>query len=353
MTTHTTAYDIPVRDEDNVDEDAWPRAEILAGLPATARLALDFSPELLLADLERLGGGAWGRPQYTDGSGASGDITGTDWRNLPLHSIGGHDDRHDAGGPQLDDFAPAPRLAEVPYLREVLESIPAPIRSARLFALGPGAVSPEHHDTKASFPWGWLRLHIPIVTLPEAVLRIDGGEHCWSVGGLWYADFSRPHQVVNTGTGTRVHLVVDTHVTRELMALFPPEFHTPEVLRSVPYHRAGEDLKDTEAEALRCRFPMPRSYADFQEREGEFTNRQPSVDAAVDWHEGRLTLFLDGEPSFGLVHMGEHEFRFAGWVQERTLQIVTTADGTPRVVLRTHRGAETRTLELPAEPLPA
>ncbi|MFI6402045.1 aspartyl/asparaginyl beta-hydroxylase domain-containing protein [Streptomyces sp. NPDC050548] len=337
--------------ESIVDDDTWPRAEILVGLPATARLGLDFSPELLLADLERLDEVAWARPRYTDGTGVSREITSTDWRNMPLHSIGGHNDRTDSGGPQLHDFAPTPRLAQTPYFRQILDAIPAPVRSARLFALGPGALSPDHQDTKCSFPWGSMRLHVPIVTLPDAVLRIDGGEHCWSVGGLWYADFSRPHQVANTGTGTRIHLVVDTHVTPELMALFPPEFNTPEVLRHAQFHRPADELEKSEADALRCRFPMPQSFRSFEEQEGQFTNRQPVVDAVIDWHEGVLALFLDGEPAFGLVHMGEHEFRFAGWVQERTLQIVTAPDGTPRVVLRSHCGAQTRTLELPADAL--
>ncbi|MFF0451184.1 hypothetical protein ACFYT4_33205 [Streptomyces sp. NPDC004609] len=54
--------------------------------------------------------------------------------------------------------------------------IPAPLNAVRLMALGPGAVSKAHCDPKYRLDRGLVRLHIPIVTDPQAVLVLDGVE---------------------------------------------------------------------------------------------------------------------------------------------------------------------------------
>lgn len=89
-------------------------------------------------------------------------------------------------------------------------------------ALGPGAVSKAHCDPKYRLDRGIVRLHIPIVTTDDAVLVLDGVEHCWQPGTCWYGDFSREHLVRNTSqTMTRVHVVIDALLTADLAAWFP------------------------------------------------------------------------------------------------------------------------------------
>nr|WP_283779181.1 aspartyl/asparaginyl beta-hydroxylase domain-containing protein [Streptomyces durmitorensis] len=108
------------------------------------------------------------------------------------------------------------------YLAQILDSIPAPLNAVRLMALGPGAVSNPHSDPKYRLDRGLVRLHIPIITDPGAVLVLDGVEHCWQAGCLWFGDFSREHLVRNTSqTVTRVHVVMDTPLTADLAAWFP------------------------------------------------------------------------------------------------------------------------------------
>jgi hypothetical protein len=333
----------------NIDD--WPQAAVLAGLPATARLKPSYDSGLLRADVARVSGAAWAYPRIVDGNGVGEYATQLDWRTLPLRSIGGSADRTDPGGPELAEFADTPLRAQVPYLSQVIDSLPAPVCSARLMALGPGAQSPVHLDTKWGLPWGKVRLHVPIVTTPDAVLEIAGSTMCWSAGELWYADFTRLHVVRNTGPVTRIHLVVDCLATRELLGLFPDPFQAPEVIADFLLACDAAPLPAADQDALRCTFAMPASFRSYEQPDGELLAEKTMVPAAIDKHQDGLALYLGGEPTLALVHVGGREFRFAGWTAERTLQV--SADHGPglEVTLRTRVGARTRQRTLPATAL--
>jgi hypothetical protein len=323
------------------DFEPWPQAEVLRLLPPVARLSLDFDPTELLADLSVLRERPWTQPRIYSGEGVGRDATKLDWRSLPLRSIGGDDGRTDPGGPALQEFADTGWLAKAPYLASVLSKIPAPLRCVRLMALGPGAESPFHSDTKCGLPWGTVRLHVPIVTTPGAVLEIstdspDPAEvitTCWQPGELWYADFTRPHLVRNTDQVTRIHLVIDAQVTGALLDLFPEPFHRVEVRTGTVFAREEKGLADLAA--MRTAFSIPESFRSFEEPDGQFVSSTDLVPATIAPHDERLALFLDGEPSLALVHLGGGEFRFAGWTPERTIAL--SADGTS-IALRSRVG---------------
>lgn len=327
--------------------DPWPQAPMLTDLPATAQLALRFDPERLRADLERLRASRWTDIRIVSGDGLGDYATRLDWRTIPLRSIGGDGDRGDAGGPDLRDFADTPWLADLPYLAEVLAAIPAPLGSARLLALGPGASSPIHSDTKLGLPWGSVRLHVPILTTPEATLLIAGERHCWAPGTLWYADFTRGHLVENTGTRMRVHLVLDAHATPALLDLFPSQFQTSAVRDGSVLQPDAVPLGAEQADSLRCCFDLPASFRSWEEPDGAFLADQQTVRASVDRYASGLALHVDGDPAFGLVHLGAGEFRFAGWTTERTVQ-VSPGGSAAQVTLRTRVGDQVRTRPIPA-----
>ncbi|MFD0547726.1 hypothetical protein ACFQ0X_00100 [Streptomyces rectiviolaceus] len=94
-------------------------------------------------------------------------------------------------------------------------------------------------------------------------------------------------------------------------------------------------------------FEVPKSFTDWEEDDGEFLVDQPTVPAEIRVQDGRLVLHYDGAPYAGLVHIGDNEFRFQGWTDERTVQVVDDA-GQRRVVLRTRVGKQVRTLAIPA-----
>ena len=70
------------------------------------------------------------------------------------------------------------------------------------------------------------RLHIPIETNPKVFVIFDGEKQHWEPGELWYGDFARPHWVVNDGSTTRVHMVLDVYVTRRLIQMFPESYRS-------------------------------------------------------------------------------------------------------------------------------
>ncbi|WP_437567978.1 aspartyl/asparaginyl beta-hydroxylase domain-containing protein [Sorangium sp. So ce542] len=348
MITTAAPLTTPARDESASELDPWPLSPILAVLPATARLSLGFDVERMLADVSALRAKEWSKPTILTGEGVSRGAD-VDWRKLPLRSIGGDPDRTDPGGPSLEEFADTPWLREAPYLAELLASIPAPLRCVRLQSLGPGAASPVHNDTKHSLPWGIVRLHVPIVTTPGAILTIQEETHRWPPGELWYADFTRPHVVRNSDPVTRIHLVIDCQPTRELLALFPPAFQTSAALANTLFAAPVVPLSLAERDACRCSFQMPSSFPSFEEPDGAFLTAPRARRATIDVRGDRLVLLLDGEPAFSLVHVGDGEFRFAGWTLERTVQVAVDARRAPTVTLRSRVGDQTRALELPAE----
>ncbi|MFF4041072.1 aspartyl/asparaginyl beta-hydroxylase domain-containing protein [Streptomyces sp. NPDC001816] len=328
----------------------WPQAPVLAELPATAKLTPHFDTEGLLADLDALRNSTWLGPQIISGDGLRPGVD-VDWRKLPLRSVGGDPGRSDPGGPALDDFADTPLLAKAPHMALLLKHLSAPLRCVRLQSLGPGAASPLHNDTKYGLPWGIVRLHVPLITTPGAVLTIEDTTHCWQPGEFWYADFTRPHLVRNDDDVTRVHLVIDCEPTLELLQLFPDAFRTPKVLGHTLLSLPEVPVTGEELRGHRCTFAIPDSFTAFDEPDGAFLTSPRTRTATVDAHDGRLALFFSGEPAFSLVHVGAGEFRFAGWTVERTIQFTRDCYDRPYATLRTRAGDQVRALTLPAEPV--
>ncbi|MGV9901693.1 aspartyl/asparaginyl beta-hydroxylase domain-containing protein [Streptomyces sp. NPDC003388] len=313
-------------------------------MPAeAARLAAGFDPARLLADLDAVRTHQWKLQRYFgDGVGAQAEV---DWRILPLRSPGGDPSRTDPGGPGSQECADTEWLARTPYLREVLAAVPAPLRAVRLMALGPGAVSDVHNDTKYGPAWGVARLHVPITTHHEATLVLDGVTHRWQPGEFWFGDFSRMHKVENTGSASRVHMVVDCLTVPELAAVFPAGWqeylaHGEVLLNRPETPYAGDPSR------LARRFQVPPPFADWEE-EGEFPDAPERVQAEIAVTPGGVELRVAPDQSFPLVHIADAEFRFAGWSQERTLQLL---DGPGAgVVLRTRVGREVRELAVNSE----
>lgn len=107
---------------------------------------------------------------------------------------------------------------EEPALADLIDRLGTPVVFARFMTLEPGGVIKEHRD--AFLGEQIVRLHVPIKTNDQAQLFIAGQRCRWLPGELWYGDFSLPHWGANHGGCNRVHLVIDTPITRELASLF-------------------------------------------------------------------------------------------------------------------------------------
>ena len=296
-------------------------------LSEAVRLQPTFDADRLTRELAEVTDHRWQPQRIHAPGGGVGTASTIDWRVLPLRSPGGDAERTDPGGPGPVDFASTMYLQRLPYLRGILDSIPAPLNAVRLMALGPGATSQPHHDPKYALHRGMIRLHIPLVTNTEAVLVLDGVEHCWQPGQLWYGDFSRQHLVRNTGQTSRVHVVIDALLTEELLGWFPPDWQTA--------LREGETLFNRLTSAP-AQFPvpltvtLPQGFSDFdhdQPLDGSLRREQLTATETAG------TALVAGGRTFALAPLGSGEYRFAGWSEQRTLQLVD--DG---VLLRARRG---------------
>lgn len=316
-------------------------------LPDAVRLSPEYRVDRLTADLDRIGGSGW-RQQKVYAGGKVVAAVDVDWTVIPLRNIGGDVERTDPGGPGLVPFADTPWLEQAPYIAELLRAFPAPLRAVRLMAAGPGVSVPLHVDSSIGFPWGMLRLHVPIVTNPGAELVFEDRAQHWPAGTFWFGNFARPHFVRNLGTERRVHLVIDCYVTAGLVELFPTELRgrlgPPDAL----FLRPEVPLGGGELSAHACRFRMPRSFLNTGEPFGYFVRPQPAARVALEVIEDRLLMAVEGRPAFVLQHAGDGEFRLQGWSDERTVSVARRESGI-MVRLTARRGADRRRLEIPAE----
>ncbi|MGH3565758.1 MAG: aspartyl/asparaginyl beta-hydroxylase domain-containing protein [Pseudonocardia sp.] len=301
-------------------------------------LAPSFDADRLAQELAEVTGHRWAPQRIQAPGGGVGAATALEWRVLPLRSPGGDPERTDPGGPGPVDFAATPWLERLPYLRQILDSIPAPLNAVRLMALGPGAACQPHRDPKYALARGLMRLHIPLTTHPEAVLVLDGVEHCWTAGQLWYGDFSREHLVRNTGPATRVHTVIDALLTPELAELFPPDWQTALSESDVLFNRATTPPAPFPV-ALPHATALPSGFTDFDHDRPFDGPLQPAQVTDVD---GQVILTAV-DRVLALTPVGPGEYRLAGWSEQRTLEFA--AHG---VLLRVRRGREIQEQHLPA-----
>ncbi|MEE1890348.1 aspartyl/asparaginyl beta-hydroxylase domain-containing protein [Pseudomonas carassii] len=300
-----------------------------------AQLAFTFDAERLKGELAALRQHQWSlqRPYGND----IGTVTEADWRCLSMRSPGGDPARTDPGGPGTLEFADTPWLERAPYVREVLSNIPAPLRSVRFMALGPGAKGVEHSDTKYGPQWGVARLHIPLTTNPGAILVLDGKRHWWQPGEFWFGDFSRMHWVENSGEEVRIHLVIDVLFVPELAAIFPEQWRDYFARGDALYARSEQPLASDQLKSFSGRFRVPASFLDWEEEDGQFLQPQPQVDVRTYVEDGELYLEDQGQTCFRLIHLGGNEFRFAGWSEERSL---AWSEDRQSIHLRTHYGVK-------------
>jgi uncharacterized protein (TIGR03032 family) len=127
-----------------------------------------------------------------------------------------------AGDPRNDDtkgrMLPTPHLALLPYLRQVLAALRAPIGRTRLMRLEGHAEATAHADI--NYYWmERLRVHVPVVTTPAVEFLCGGRSVHMAAGEAWVFDTWRVHNVRNPEPTRRIHLVADTVGSPELWDL--------------------------------------------------------------------------------------------------------------------------------------
>lgn len=128
----------------------------------------------------------------------------TGWACLPLRSRDGWMDDATPGYDDTKPFKDTELLARCPHFRDVIAAFTSyHVSSVRVSVLEPGGAIAPHRDDR--LPW---RIHVPITTNPQAVLRIDDIAHTWLPGQAWLADFNQMHSARNDSSVRRVHLLL-------------------------------------------------------------------------------------------------------------------------------------------------
>jgi hypothetical protein len=313
----------------------------MAQLANAIRLRSNIDAERLQQELFALGGDRF-RPQasFIEGEIVEDEYEG--WRVLSLRGPDGDPKRGDAGGPGLVDYANTPYLDQTPYISSILDDLNTPLRAVRFMSLEPGASVGEHTDYPYGLPVGWARLHLPIVTNENAVIVIDGVEQRWQPGELWYANFGKPHYLYNNGSRPRVHLVIDCFATPGLVSAFPAEAQDALSESAVMFRKPEVPIAPADLHALAGPLSVPASftttYAEPPTAE-EFTDdKGPDAQANLRVEDGRLVLKIDGQYETALEHIGDHQFRYLCWTEERTIRF-DTCDGIPRAVFQYQYGS--------------
>ena len=190
----------------------------MGGLPSRVKLPFAFDAVTLAAEALAFDEHEWIRhfnAAYYEG----------DWSGVPLRSRDGRL----SIGPEPWNTAPwadTPYLERCPATRAVLTAIRCETRSVRLLRLGPGARILEHEDHNVGIDYGFVRVHIPVLTGPGVEFVLGGEPLHMAAGECWYVDVLNAHNVVNPGPGPRIHLVADCVVNpgllRMLRAAIPP-----------------------------------------------------------------------------------------------------------------------------------
>ncbi len=142
-----------------------------------------------------------------------------------------------ADGAESDDvhgqMLPTPWLHSAPYIRQILGSFGVVWSRSRLMRLAPGAEVPEHADI--NYHWHTrVRLHIPVITLPEVRFHCGDAVVHMAAGQAWIFDNWRLHRVLNPTAEERIHLVADTTGTGAFWQ-FACGPQPTQQLRTLPY----------------------------------------------------------------------------------------------------------------------
>ena len=131
-----------------------------------------------------------------------------DWRSISLRSASGRTEDIFAHSGDIT-YVDTPLMAELDYIKSIVDSWKCKKESVRLLALSPGSIIKPHKDMGCSYQDGSFRIHIPIMTNKAVKFTVDGVELFLEEGSCWYMDFGKTHHIENNGDCNRVHLIMD------------------------------------------------------------------------------------------------------------------------------------------------
>jgi len=115
-------------------------------------------------------------------------------------------------------------------IKELLKKFDCQPRRIRFSTLKAKKKINWHRDWDESMEYGNSRLHLPLVVNDECKSNLCHENYQWSPGGLFYGDYSFPHQIINHGIDERLHLIIDLKDPKNLFS-DTEKFHVEESKR--------------------------------------------------------------------------------------------------------------------------
>lgn len=99
----------------------------------------------------------------------------------------------------------------LPIMRKIVEPIAynkGYFPRVMLAKMNPGTIIPEHIDGNTR---GWIphKIHVPILTNPDAMFFVDGKSYHFEVGKAYEVNNAAMHGVKNGGRSQRIHLIFE------------------------------------------------------------------------------------------------------------------------------------------------
>jgi L-proline cis-4-hydroxylase len=102
------------------------------------------------------------------------------------------------------------------------------LRFARLTRLAPGTVVLPHRDY-LDLESDMVRIHVPLMTAPEAYASEEEIIYRMGEGQVWFLDATRAHSIGNFSQRNRIHLMLDFHAAEA-----PSVFTQPHEVLGIP-----------------------------------------------------------------------------------------------------------------------
>lgn len=126
-------------------------------------------------------------------------------------------------------------LKRLPVLKQLLEGFGFNIMASRLLKLQSGCYLHEHRDYVYLEQVPRFRLHVPIVTNPNAHIVMPGAAIHLNRGYLWKLNpNSAIHSACNFGPEPRIHLMLDCYLNENLQDLIDEESLPPNSVKKLP-----------------------------------------------------------------------------------------------------------------------
>jgi hypothetical protein len=294
------------------------------------RLPVRFDPGRLRAEVEALPPEAW-TPHPTGEPGNSA---------VRLITVDGGDNDRLNGAMRM-----TAHLERSPYMRQVLASFGVVWSRSRLLRLAPAAVVSPHSDIHHHWFFR-VRMHVPIITLPEVRFTCDGESVHMAAGESWIFDNWRTHAVQNPTASERVHLVADTSGSGAFWELVARGQEANATIEYRAYDRARSDTPLTEQ-------ALPRPVMSPSEMELLILDARSELVAEADTAEQRTRLARYHALLVGLARDWRQLYHLygedpKGWEAYAKLRDVVRARSqaiSPGLVMRTNRSTAHKLLE--------